>query len=134
MLVASQLLEERREVYLPMVDDIGVDMIVRSKNYNADAPESAPCHYEFQELQIKSISKGGLFAAVKCEPRPNYWFVLIIKGIDGMWLINSVDFQRIASRNVQGKNEGKYSLNLKPTKKISIKHAEYHVNNFDKLP
>lgn len=34
MLVASMLLDEGRELYLPAVDDHGVDMIVRTKEKN----------------------------------------------------------------------------------------------------
>lgn len=128
MLVASMLLAENREVYLPAVDDHGVDLIVRSLT-------SEDGHAEFQELQVKSLSTGGLFAAIKCEnPRPNYWFVFHVKDIDRTWLINSTDFVKIASRNSQGKHVGKYSLDLKPSKRNSLKQIPYLITDFSNLP
>ncbi len=128
MLVTSMLLAENREVYLPAVDDHGVDLIVRSL-----ASEHGQA--EFQELQVKSVSKGGLFAAIKCEaPRSNYWFVFYIQDIKRMWLINSTDFVRISSRNSKGKNIGKYTLNLNPTKRTPIKQPLYLISDFSKLP
>ena len=134
MLVTSMLLAENREVYLPAVDDRGVDLIVRSRaceNGNSESQAQAV----LQELQVKSVSTGGLFAAIKCEePRPNYWFVFYIKDIDKMWLINSIDFVKISSRNSTGKNIGKYTLDLKPTRKTPVKHAIYYITDFSKLP
>ncbi|MDE6258197.1 MAG: hypothetical protein K2M53_07460 [Muribaculaceae bacterium] len=134
MLVASMLLSENREVYLPAVDDHGVDLIVRSGG-GEDCVAEVATQSEFQELQVKSVSKGGLFAAIKCEnPRENYWFVFYIKDINRMWLINSEDFVKIASRNVTGKNIGKYTLDLKPTGKTPVKQPQFVITNFSKLP
>lgn len=128
MLVASILLAENRDVYLPIVDDHGVDISVTSRPGNTHSPS-------YQELQVKSISTGGLFAAIKYEnPRKNYWFVFYIQDIDRMWLINSIDFVGIASKNVKGKNIGKYSLDLKPSRKTPVKHAKYSISDFSKLP
>ncbi len=128
MLVTSMLLAENREVYLPAVDDHGVDLIVRTlPNQEGMA--------EFQEIQVKSVSTGGLFAAIKCDnPRDNYWFVFYIKDIDKMWLINSHDFVKLSSRNSQGKNIGKYTIDLKPTKRTPIKQPQFLITNFSKLP
>lgn len=123
--IASMLLGEGREIYLPVVDDHGVDMLV------AQSQSKTP---SYQELQIKSVSKGGLFAAITCNnPRPNYWFVFYVKSIDKIWLINSTVFVQIASQNKQGKNCGKYSLSL-ATKGGKIRHHEYVVKDFSKLP
>ena len=134
MLVTSMLLAENREVYLPTVDDHGVDLIVRTRN-GYESTEESQNYAVFQELQVKSVSTGGLFAAIKCDnPRFNYWFVFYIKDIDRMWLINSLDFVNISSRNTQGKNIGKYSLDLKPTKSTPIKHSHFVITDFAKLP
>ena len=126
-LVTSKLLNEFREVYLPAVDDHGVDLLVRTNQ--AGNP------YQYQEIQIKSISTGGLFSSFSCQnPTPNYWFVFYIKDIDTMWLINSIDFVKLASQNVKGKNIGKYSLSLYNKKGPIAKCAQYVVINFSKLP
>ena len=71
-LVTSMLLNEFREVYLPAVDDHDVDLLVRT------IQDGNP--HQFQEIQIKSISTGGLFAAINCpNPAPNYWLSSTLK-------------------------------------------------------
>lgn len=126
-LVMSKLVSEQREIYSPAVDDHGVDLIVKTVDQNNP--------YEYQELQIKSLSTGSLFAAISCDkPKDNYWFVFYIKDIDTMWLINSKDFVKLASRNVKGKNIGKYSLSLVNKKGPSTKCANYVISDFRNLP
>lgn len=125
--VTSKLLNEYREVYLPVVDDHGVDLLVRTIQQDNT--------HQYQEIQIKSISSGGLFAAISCpQPAPNYWFVFYIKEINTMWLINSMDFVKLASQNVKGKNIGKYSLSLANKKGITAKCSQFVINDFSKLP
>ena len=150
MLVASMLLAQNRELYLPCVDDHGVDMLVRTKNFQKEGDYSKPENFEFQEIQIKSVSKGGLFAAITLNPRPNYWFIFYIQDIDKMWVINSMDIANYkdingnskpgdtnyiaASQNQTGSNIGKWSIDLTPTKKNPIKSEEYLIKDFSKLP
>ena len=151
MLISSMLLAENRETYIPCVDDHGVDLIVRTKNF-ISGDGTKPDHYEFQEIQIKSVSKGGLFAAMTINPRPNYWFVFYIRDINKIWLFNSIEivnYKKLnqgfksgdpgyigASQNTDQtkKNVGKWSLDLTPTKKSPIKSANYLITNFVKLP
>lgn len=126
-LVTSKLLNECREVYLPAVDDHGVDMLVRTT-------DTKNLH-QYQEIQVKSISRGGLFAAISCpNPASNYWYVFYIKDIDTMWLINSVDFVKLASQNIQGKNIGKYTISLTNKKGLVDKYKKYVINDFTILP
>ena len=142
MLVSSMLLADNRELYLPVVDDHGVDLIVRTKNYDPTQPATAPEHYEFQEIQVKSVLEDGLFAALKCDnPRPNYWFVFYIKKHDLMWLINSEDLCQMAnvqgagvSQNKSGNHVGQYTINLRPTRQIAVKQPQYHITDFTPLP
>lgn len=129
--ILSMLLAEEREVYLPTVDDHGVDALVLTRSTSPNAPRI------YQELQIKSLSEGGLFAAIPCpNPRPNYWFVFYVKQHDTIWLINSMDFVKIASCVTKpgSKNLGKYSLSLATSKSISQLRSQYIVTNFSKLP
>lgn len=132
-LVTSILLKECRDVYLPAVDDHGVDMLVRT------VQTSNP--YQYQEIQVKTLqgvtpnNSGGLFAAISCpNPAPNYWFVFYIKDIDIMWLINSLEFVNIASKNKKGKNIGKYSLGLANKKGPRSQFTQYIITDFSKLP
>ena len=132
-LVTSRLLKECRDVYLPAVDDHGVDMLVRTiQTGNL---------YQYQEIQVKTLqgvtpnNSGGLFAAISCpNPAPNYWFVFYIKDIDTMWLINSIDFVSLASQNKKGKNIGKYSLSLANKKGARPQLAQYIITDFSQLP
>ncbi len=63
------MLKERLDVYLPLVDDFGIDAVVRKPTG------------EFIEIQIKARSKevafgdAALFAAINHELRENYYFV-----------------------------------------------------------
>lgn len=124
-LITSLLLAEGREVFTPAVDDRGVDLLVASREADGS----------YQELQVKSISEGGLFAPLNCpNPRPNYWFIFYVQNHNTLWLINSMDLVRIASKNVQGKNVGKYSIPLSTAKKISQKYKEYIIIDFSRLP
>ena len=126
-LVVSKLLEEEREVFLPVVDDHGVDILVKSKPGAPDA---------WQELQVKSLHEGGLFAAINCpNPRANYWFVFYVKQHDTVWLVNSLDFVRLASQNRPDcKNANKYSLSLATTKNLRQAMKQYIITDFSKLP
>lgn len=132
MRVSSMLLSENRELYLPAVDDHGVDMIVRTKDFRP-GDGTKPEHYEFQEVQVKSASDGGLFV-FSCSPRPNYWFVFYITSLDTMWLINSQDVSALSSINVKGKSIGKHSLNLRAGKRERYKQPKFIINNFNNLP
>lgn len=129
--VGAMLLDEQRELYFPAVDDHGVDLIVRTRA-GCVGDGTAPEHYEFQEIQVKSASSGGLFVFT-CSPRPNYWFVFFVKDTGRMWLINSMDIPSLASVNVSGKNIGKYTLNLCATRKTPVKLPQYSIENFSKL-
>lgn len=135
MMIASILLAENREVYLPAVDDHGVDMIVRTRDFNNDSDKNVPSHYEFQEIQVKSLNEGGLFAAFNLKPRPDYWFVFYVKQHNTIWLINSEILSRIASQNSSTcKNAGKWSVSLATKNGISPSKAQYVVTDFSKLP
>lgn len=153
LLIISRLLDEGREVWVPTVDDHGVDLLVKTRNVRQGDRTKAE-HYDFQEIQIKSVKEGGLFAALRINPRPNYWFVFYIKNINTMWLINSVDLvnsKRLYPNLKPGdssylatsqnnnpqkslKNFGLWSLDLIPTKRTPIKSEDYVVINFSKIP
>ena len=128
--IVSLLLKEEREVYLPVVDDHGVDILVMSKDNKSKKQVN-----KYQELQIKSLSDKGLFAAIKCpNPAANYWFVFYVRQHDTIWLINSKDFVKIASQNKTGKNIGKYSLDLATKNGIKASWKKYIIKDFSRLP
>ena len=67
--VISKMLEQGLDVYIPIVDDFGIDAVIRKKDGS------------FIELQIKARSNdvkfgdAALFAAITHEVRNNYYFL-----------------------------------------------------------
>tara|TARA_R110000868_G_scaffold395880_2_gene667872 strand:+ start:180 stop:635 length:456 start_codon:yes stop_codon:yes gene_type:complete len=127
------MLKEGLDVYMPLVDDFGIDAIVRK-------PDGS-----FIELQIKARSKtvtfgdAGLFAAIKHEIRNNYFFLFYSSRMESMWLLSSEEFIKESTQNKTGKNIGIRSIwfNGKNTK-LQKEHCKpqfekYLINNFDRL-
>lgn len=110
----ADMLREGMDIYRPMVDDKGIDCILRREDGT------------FAEIQIKARSSGigaqnaAGFAGITCEPRRNYWFVFHAAkiGVGGtMWIMNSLELVTHASKNVSGKNSGKYSIHFHTVRK-----------------
>jgi hypothetical protein len=124
-LVISKMLEEGLDVYIPLVDDFGIDAIVRRKDGS------------FVELQIKARSKdvifgdAALFAAITHEPRDNYYFVFYSHRMEKTWILSSKEFVEKSVLNKTGKNKGKRSIwfNGKDTKN-NIEHPKPQWNKY----
>jgi hypothetical protein len=108
----GQMLREGLDVYVPLVDDFGIDAVVRKQNN------------QFIEVQIKARSKNvvpgdaALFAAIDHpEPRDNYYFVFYSERLDAMWIMSSEQFIKEAAQNKNGKNAGKRSIWFNGTKR-----------------
>ena len=102
--VVGLMLKQGLDVYLPLVDDDGIDAVIKR-------PDGS-----FVEVQIKARSKtvksgdGALFAAIHHEYRHNYWFVFYSERLDAIWILSSQEFIDEAVQNKSGKNIGKRSL------------------------
>lgn len=103
--VIGLLLKQGFDVYVPLVDDQGIDAIIRSDNG------------KIIDLQIKARGRGvafgdaALFAAIDhLEMRSNYYFLFYSERLEIMWLMSSADFIAHAHQNKAGKNVGKRSL------------------------
>jgi len=76
----GQMMKEGLDVYVPLVDDFGIDAVIRKPNG------------KFVELQIKASSidvkfgAAALFAAITHEPRDNYFFLFYSERMNLMWL------------------------------------------------
>ena len=129
--VISRMLEQGLDVYIPLIDDFGIDAVVRKKDGS------------FVELQIKARSKdvlfgdAALFAAITHELRDNYYFVFYSHRLDKTWILSSKEFVDNSVQNKTGKNKGKRSIwfNGKNTKNKS-EHPKpqwdkYLHDNFD---
>lgn len=108
----AELLRRGYDVYVTLVDDQGIDCIVRQ------GPR------EFYDVQIKARSleskagKRGLFTLIDCsKPRRNYVFIFFAEGVGERgryWVIRSTDIVRkgFANSLKSGKNIGKFRLEL----------------------
>lgn len=108
----SELLRRGFDVYLTLVDDQGIDCIIRKD-------ESGKL--EYLDIQIKARSKdckpydAARFAAMTiAKPRNNYWFIFYSEQLNTYWIIKSLELTQsgIASQNKKGKNVGKWHVNL----------------------
>ena len=129
--VISKMLKEGLDVYIPLIDDFGIDAVIRKHDGS------------FVEIQIKARSKdvlfgdAALFAAITHEPRNNYYFVFYSERIDKTWILSSEEFIKEAVQNKTGKNAGKRSIwfNGKNTKNKTEhpypRFDKYLVSNFD---
>lgn len=114
--IAGKMLKEGLDVYMPLVDDFGIDAIVRKPSG------------EFVEIQIKARSKdvvfgdAALFAAINHEKRNNYFFLFYSERMDSTWFLSSDEFLKESNQNRTGKNIGLRSiwLNGKNTKRNPV--------------
>ena len=126
--IIGLMLKEGLDVYVPLVDDFGVDAIIRKDNGT------------IFEVQIKArsnavvIGDAGLFAALTHEKRKNYYFVFYSERLDTIWIMSSKDFIKEAVQNKTGKNKGKKSIWFNGTKtdKETKKKFEYTKPQFEK--
>ena len=132
--IIGEMIKEGLDVYIPLVDDMGIDAIVRKENGS------------FLEIQIKARSKNvvfgdsGLFAAIKHDGiRENYFFVFYSERMNTTWIMSSAEFIKECNTNKTGKNIGLKTiwLNGKNTKKnkefTKPQFEKYIVSNLSRL-
>ena len=100
--VVAELLKRGFDVYMTLVDDQGIDCIIR-KDENT-----------YIDIQIKARSKSAknwnFFAAMTIEPRDNYFFIFYLETNNSFWVMPSADVVKHASVMKSGVNTGKHSL------------------------
>jgi hypothetical protein len=100
----GQMLKEGLDLYVPLVDDMAIDAVVR----RADG--------SFIEVQLKARSRdidpldAGLFSAMRHELRANYWFVFYSEWLHTTWIMSSQEFLDESIQNKSGKNVGLRSI------------------------
>ena len=101
----GKVLMEGLDCYVPLVDDHGVDCVIKKNDGT------------FIEVQIKARSNtvaegdAALFAAITHEFRPNFYFVFFSERLDNtMWILSSEEFLKECVTNKTGKNAGKRSI------------------------
>ncbi len=124
--LVSKMLMEELDVYMPLVDDHGVDCVIKKEDGT------------FIEVQIKArssdVKKGdaALFAAITHEYTDNYYFVFYSDRLEKMWILSSEEFLKECVTNKTGNNKGKHSIwfngyriNQKTGKKEEYSKAKY---------
>jgi hypothetical protein len=106
--VFAELVKRGFDLYTPLVDDKGIDCIVRKEE------EGKVCYLE---IQIKARSRGVKhpfrFARLKIKPRKNYFFIFFTEEDGNFWIIPSEDLVKLAKRNKSGVNKGTYTIDLR---------------------
>jgi hypothetical protein len=129
--VIGQMLREGLDVYIPLVDDRGVDAVVRTENGT------------YIEIQIKARSKDvkkgdeALFCPIQHEPRKNYRFIFYSEAMKKTWIMSSEEFIDNSCQNKSGKNKGKRSIKFNGNKNGESypleRFEKYSVTSFESL-
>lgn len=126
--IIGKMLMEGLDVYLPLVDDHGVDCVIKKEDGT------------FIEIQIKArsdeVKKGdaALFSAITHELTPDFYFVFYSDRLSTMWIMSSQEFIDECVTNKTGKNTGKRSIwfNGYRTDKKTGEKKEYCKKRFEK--
>lgn len=126
--LVGKMLMEGLDVYLPLVDDHGVDAVIKNDEG------------EFIEVQIKARSNevkesdAALFAGIRHEFTPNFYFVFFSERLDAMWILSSEEFLQECVTNKTGKNQGLHSIWFNGNKidKSTGKKKEYCKEKYEK--
>lgn len=115
-IVIAELLKRGFDVYMTLVDDQGIDCVVRLDSE----------HYI--DIQIKARSKDAKnwcgFAAMSFEPRANLYFIFYTEKNDTMWIVPSAELSLLCRSNASGKNVGKRSIAF-PKRNDGTKAEQY---------
>ena len=89
--VVSELLKRGFQVFLPVVDDEGVDLLVRNRIG------------KYIEVQIKARSANAknshFFSRLSVKPKDNYYFIFFTEKDENFWIIPSEELEKIAVKN-----------------------------------
>ena len=104
--IIGDMLMEGLDCYVPLVDDHGVDLVIKKKDGT------------FIEVQIKASGKdvkegdAGLFSNIVHERTENYYFIFVSERMNTKWILSSDEFIKNCNQNKSGKNAGKRSIKL----------------------
>ena len=126
--IVGDMLMEGLDCYMPLVDDHGVDCVIKREDG------------VFIEVQIKARSKevtdgdAALFAGITHELTPNFYFVFYSERLGKTWILSSEEFLQECVTNKKGKNIGKHSIWFNGNKKNKVTgiKEEYAFPKYDK--
>jgi hypothetical protein len=110
-----KLLELGFDVYTTLVDDQGIDCVLR-----INANRYLDIQIKARSIENCNLKQRGYFAQLPItEPRDNYFFILYSEHVDSYWIIPSLEIVEMAKEgghNVcimkSGKKEGRYSVRI----------------------
>ena len=126
--LVGKMLMEGLDCYLPLVDDHGVDCVIKKEDGT------------FIEIQIKARSNtveegnAALFAGIEHKLTPNYYFIFYSERMDTMWIMSSKEFLEECNTNINGKHAGKHTIQFNGYKKgkTDNEKIEYCKDKFKK--
>ncbi|MFB0554018.1 MAG: hypothetical protein ACETWQ_11995 [Phycisphaerae bacterium] len=105
--VIAELLKRDFDVYMTLVDDQGIDCVIRLNDKR------------YLDIQIKARSKEAkqwnFFAAMSFGVRDNFYFIFYTEKNNNFWVMPPKDVKKLGIENKSGKNAGKISLSLPKT-------------------
>ena len=108
--IIGLLLKDGYDVFIPLVDDHGIDAVIRGANG------------KIIDLQIKArsdtvaVGNAALFAGIEHpKKRENYYFLFYSQRMDMIWFMSSKDYIENANQNKSGDNIGKRTISLNGT-------------------
>ena len=124
--IIGLLLKDGFDVFVPLVDDDGIDAIIRAQNGRK------------LDLQIKARSdtvkfgSSALFGVGQSHPneRPSFYFIFYSERLDELWVMSSADFIANCVTTNSGKNVGYRSIWMNGRSKV--RNEEYPNPRFDK--
>ena len=123
--VISELLKRGFDVYMTLVDDQGIDCVIRVNNKR------------YLDIQIKARSKGvknwNLFPQLHSKPRGNFYFIFYTEKDNNFWVIPSKDIKNLGNKMKSGKNIGTISLRIPKSDKGRENFKKYQNDNGFKL-
>jgi hypothetical protein len=128
--IISLMLKEGLDVYLPVIDNNGVDMVVKR-------PDG-----QFAEVQIKARSKGAkcpaFFPDVKYEgPKSHFWFIFYVARFDSILLLSSKEFYAASGGEKLGIKENlrqiRFDGKFEGEPCIQSKYQKYVATDFSRI-
>ena len=129
--VIGELLRRGFDVYQTLVDDQGIDCIVRQEKGD---------QVRYLEIQIKARSKdclprnAGRFPVMEIpKPRDTYYFIFYSEQADCYWVIPSLQLVKEALQMKTGANRGKYGINFCNVRANARPRFDSYKGRFDLL-
>ena len=117
--IIAEMIRHGLDVYVPLVDDKGIDAVVRKHNGG------------YVEVQVKARSENAkpgteaLFTVRSHELRENYWFVFYSEPLNIKWIMTSKEFLSESRQTSSGKWKGLRWIDLNAKRKA--KHFQRYI-------